>query len=162
EIMQEVRARLIETQVAGHAETFRKELNALLREFNEDSTLSYTDDSGEPRESAPLTYRERPGPHTPFDIGKDPALAPLRKPYERGYDQINLVEGRGGTPSMLKKSDFDKLFFGLEKFGVGSAADYEARPWPPVLKQKLSRQEILAQGEEAAQPKEVNLFAAAD
>jgi hypothetical protein len=162
EIMLEVRGRLIEPQVAGHAETFRKELNALLREYNEDSTLSYTDDSGEPRESAPLVYRKRLGPHTPFDIGKDPALAPLKKSFERVYEQINLVEGRGGTPSMLKKSDFDKLFFGLEKFGVGSAADYEPRPWPPVLKEKLTRAQILAEGEEAAQPKTVNLFETAD
>src|SRR5262249_6987211 len=44
-----------------------------------------------------------------YDIDKDPGMEPLYKAYERWYDEINQVEGLGGTASMFRADTFYRL-----------------------------------------------------
>jgi hypothetical protein len=144
-IMQDVRAKLEGPAVAGHKGAFEDALTNLQQKYGRLLTI---DGTGQPR--------------SPFDIGTDPGMVPLRKSYEKWYDRINLAEGRGGTPGALKADDFPRLFFSLEKFGVGNAQDYQAKPWPPVIQTKPHRLDIFLKGEEAAQSRTIDFFEQAD
>jgi hypothetical protein len=145
EIMKDVRAKLEAQAVAGHKRAFEAALNKLRDKYG---ALLEIEGTEEPRDE--------------FDIADDPGLAPLRKSFEKTYHQINLKEGRAGTSLQLQAGDFHKLFFYLEKFGVGNSQEYQPRPWPPVLTTKPDRLQVLVQGEEATRPRPLDLFEIAD
>lgn len=80
--------------------------------------------------------------HDRFSIEKAPELAPLYKSYEKWYENINRAESRDLAPeTLLKDSDFYKLFFdSTESFSVAGST-YKAKPWPPrVTPKKLPPQ----------------------
>ncbi|MBI3411136.1 MAG: hypothetical protein HY040_22605 [Planctomycetes bacterium] len=84
-----------------------------------------------------LEHKGTEGFHTRYDIAKAKELEPLRKAYEKTYDQINLFEGRKLTPEqILKEDEFAKLFFDASEAFSAAGAPYKARTWPPTVTPK--------------------------
>lgn len=74
---------------------------------------------------------------TRYTVAEAKELEPLRKAFERNWNEINFFEGRDLTPELaLKEDQFWRLFFdGSENFSAADAT-FKARPWPPTIKPK--------------------------
>jgi hypothetical protein len=127
--MQEVKARL-EANKGAHL------LNSALNKLR----------AGSPRFKGGLQEGGTTGWRSRYDIGDDPGMAPLKKSYERYYEDINLREGRGGTAGMLRPDDFYRLFFDAEPFGVGGEQLFDPKPWPPAVTIKPNPFDLLVKG----------------
>jgi hypothetical protein len=131
ETMREVKSRL-EAHTGGEGAALRAELTKLRGRLGGAIRVDGTD-----------------GYRSPYNIGDDPGMAPLKESYENSYDDVNIKGGRGGTAGMLKPDDFPQLFFGAETFAVGNTARFTPKPWPPTVKHEPTQIELLLRGKEA-------------
>jgi hypothetical protein len=145
EMRDKIEARLAEDWARLNMQEVKTRLEANKGEFALDSALNKLRASS-PRFRGGLEEGRTGGWRSPYDIGDDPSMAPLKNSYERYFQIINSSEGRGGTAGMLRPDDFDKLFFGAEPFGVGNILPFDPKPWPPTVTIKPNQIDALIKG----------------
>ncbi|MCI0681239.1 MAG: SurA N-terminal domain-containing protein [Gemmataceae bacterium] len=82
-----------------------------------------------------LELVETKGLYHKFDIQDAKELEPLMKAFVAYIDQINIYEGRNAAPeTILRESDFWKMFFSDGGEHFAGTAKYQVKPWPPAVR----------------------------
>jgi hypothetical protein len=154
-VMLDTKKRLEE--VSGRGEAFKDKLSALKNQYSR----TVTDKDGSTRTVSGFEFHETGRLHSEYDIDDDPVMQPLVTSYNKNRTFINMIEGRAGKPQLLRDSDFPKLFFGGEVYGLAKEEtnNYIPKIWPPNVSTPKGRLEDPLQADTS---KEIRLFDKSD